>query len=402
MQKVNKKVSNIFLYLIFFCYACEGVAEQIISCVWPSISADINADISLIGILSIIIYISSGIASLLAHKIRNTLGTNLTTTLTMTFFAISIVIYIFSKNFIGVSVGIFITGLGLGLNDVSADSYVLKAYGTKQDSILHSCWTVGAFIVATILTFTMSKYSSYKLGFVIILFIFIIIILSLFFTKRSWERKKPYLDEKLVEKHSVSEEEKKIDANILKLLAIKNMPAMLICFGIINAISRSITDFISTIMVGQYNSSEIIATSVAGFFCLAGFIGRIFGGFISDKCDLKKVLIFVIFVEALIYIILFLNILDGSALIIIFIVLGMFDSILIPYVFAYTKEIFDTNILSALFGYGNAFGIICSITISGMATLIIQKLSIRYIEIVHVILLGIIFLSLMKIKKERN
>ena len=295
MNLKSKKISNIFLYLIFFCYACEGVAEQVISSVWPSISNDIKADISLVGVLSIIIYISSGIASLLAYKIRNALGTNRTTTLTMVFFAISIIIYIFSKNFIGIAVGMFITGLGLGLNDVDADSYVLKAYDAKQDSILHSFWAVGAFAGAAILTFTMTKFSSYKLGFVIILMIFIFVIITLIFTKRSWEIQKKYLNKEIVKKHSVNEEEKNVNANILAMIKIKNVIAILFCFGAVNAISRSISVFIATIMVEQYGVSEIIATSAVGFFCFAGFIGRIVGGFISDIFGIKNILIFGIF-----------------------------------------------------------------------------------------------------------
>lgn len=398
----SKRISNVFLYLIFFCYACEGVAEQLISSVWPSISADIKADISLIGVLSIMIYVSSGIASLLAYKIRNKIGTNKTTTLTMAFFSISIIIYIFSKNFIGIAVGMFITGFGLGLNDVGADSYVIKAYDAKQDSILHSCWTVGAFVGTTILTFTMTEFSSYKIGFVIILMIFLCVIICLILAKRNWERKKVNLDENLVKKHSVTEEEKNLNINIFELLKIKNMPFILMCFGIVNAVSRSITVFIATIMVEQYGAKEIVATSVLGFFCFAGFIGRIMGGFISDKFALKNILIFGIFVEILIYMLLFLNVFNVSVGIVLFIILGVFDSIQIPYILSYAKENFDTSILSVLFGYGNVIGLIFSIIVSALATVIIQRFSIRYIEIMYIILLCLLFLFLMSIKIEKK
>ena len=292
----------------------------------------------------------------------------------------------------------FITGFGLGLNDVDADSYVLKAYDSKQDSILHSFWTVGAFVGSAILAFTMTRFSSYKLGFVIILMIFIFVIIILFFAKRNWEKKKILLDEEIVKKHSVTEEEKNV--NIFAMLKIKNMPSILICFGLVSAISRSITVFIATIMVEQYGLSEIVAASIVGYFCFAGFVGRIVCGFISDRFTLKSILIFGIFAEALIYMLLFFNVFTGLMLVFLMIVLGVFESILIPFIYSYAKEAIETNALSALFGYGNVFGLICAVTASGIATIIIQNISIRYIEIMYIILLGMLFLFLMRIKRK--
>ena len=296
----------------------------------------------------------------------------------------------------------FITGFGLGLNDVDADSYVLKAYDTKQDSILHSFWTVGAFVGSAILAFTMTRFSPYKLGFVIILMIFIFVIIILFFVKRNWEKKKIFLDKEIVKKHSVTEEEKNVNVNIFAMLKIKSMPSILICFGLVSAISRSITVFIATIMVEQYGLSEIVATSIVGYFCFVGFIGRIVGGFISDKFTLKSILIFGIFAEALIYTLLFFNIFTGPMLVFLIIVLGVFDSILIPFIYSYAKETIETNALSALFGYGNVFGLICAVTASGIATIIIHNISIRYIEIMYIILLGMLFLFLIRIKRKHK
>lgn len=401
MNMNSKKVSNYFLYLIFFCYACEGIAEQSINSVWPAISTDIKADISLIGILSTLVYIGSGIASLVAYKVRNKIGTNRTATLSMIFFSLPIIIYIFSKNFIGIAVGMFITGLGIGLNDVGADSYVIKAYDAKQDSILHSCWTIGAFLGTTILTFTLTNFSSYKIGFVIMLIIFSSVIILLILAKRNWERSKVNLDKELVRKHSVTEEEKNVNANIFEMLKTKNIIYILLCFGIVNAVSRSITVFIATIMVEQYGVKEIIATSAVGFFCLAGFIGRIIGSFIFDKIDLKSTLISGIIGEILILVFLFLNIFTGPMIVTLFIILGIFDSIQIPYIFSYAKECVGTYNLSALLGYGNALGLVLSIITTGIATVIIQKDSIKYIEIMYIVLLALLFLFLVSIKKNK-
>lgn len=404
-MKTNvKKISKVFLYSIFFCYALEGIAEQIMGSVWPIISKEIHADISLIGTLSMVVYAGSCITSLWTSKIRAKIGTNYTIVLSMVFFAIAITLFIFATSFLWILAGSFLSGLGIGLFDVNSESYVLKAYDAKSDSLMRSFWGIGAFIGPAILTYSIAKYSSYKLGFGIILTLYLVSIFVLFLLKRNWEKQKLSLDREIVDQHSVTSDERNVSINILKLLKIKTLPRMLLCCLFVNSVSRTICLFISTILVEQNGVKEYVATGAAGIFCLANFVGRIAFGYLSKKINIKRILIINAFIEILILTTFYLNILNKNYVIIFIIVLGFCDSILIPFTNACVKEIFNTTNLSAILSLGTGVGLIGTMIVCAISTVIIKNYSIRNVELMYVILLIaflIIFVSILG-KSNKN
>ena len=69
-------VSRFFLYLIYVSYVLYGWTVSLLGGVWPQIANDINIDVSFLGVLVLINYISSGIASFTTYRIRTKLGTN--------------------------------------------------------------------------------------------------------------------------------------------------------------------------------------------------------------------------------------------------------------------------------------------------------------------------------------
>lgn len=400
MVEASKKTPKTFLYIIFVCYAAEGIAEQIVGSVWPVLAKDVKVDLSLIGNLTMIFYASSCITSLTTNKIRAKLGSNYTATLAISFFAIATLFFIYSQNFIMLSVGVFINGLGLGIMEVDADSYVLKAYDAKYDSILHSFWGVGAFVGPFVLSYTMKRFFSHRLGFAIILMIYFLIMTALIISKIYWKRIKSTLPESFVNLHSVSEEEKKVDTNILKIFRIKNVFAVILCFFLINGVSRALSAIMATILVTQGNVTEILAASVVGLFCVVSFIGRHFCGFLSQKIDIKTILKISLFLEAVILIILFLNILDGTGVAILIVIIGFVEAAQIPFINFYTKEAFGNTLLSTLLGYGNIAGFIGAIVTSGFCTTIIKNFSMRYVELFFAIELLLSYVIFTKISKS--
>ena len=57
-------IKDYFIYLIYVCFVVYGWTASLLGSVWPKISSDIGVDVTLIGILVMINYISSGLSSL--------------------------------------------------------------------------------------------------------------------------------------------------------------------------------------------------------------------------------------------------------------------------------------------------------------------------------------------------
>ena len=290
MKNNNKTISRSFLYIIFACYAAEGVIETLVGSVWPSIAKDINVHLSLIGILTMITYISSIFSCIITNKIRTRLGTNYTTILSVSFFAFAAFLYSISNSFIIYAIGAAIVGLSIIILDINSDSYILKAYGAKETSILHSFYGVGGFIAPLVLSFTISHFSSYKIGYTFFFFIFLMLIVLLLLAKRNWENKKLYLDKDLVDRHSITADEKNTDTSYKNLLRTKNVIPLALLFFLEKSIVRTFNPMVATVLVNQKGISNLLATQVAGIFFVALFVGRVFWGVISDKLSSKTIL----------------------------------------------------------------------------------------------------------------
>ena len=81
-------IKDYFIYLIYVCFVVYGWTASLLGSVWPKISSDIGVDVTLIGILVMINYISSGLSSLFTYRIRMKLGTSYSNILGLSLVAI--------------------------------------------------------------------------------------------------------------------------------------------------------------------------------------------------------------------------------------------------------------------------------------------------------------------------
>lgn len=402
MKNNNKTISRSFLYIIFACYAAEGVIETLVGSVWPSIAKDINVHLSLIGILTMITYISSIFSCIITNKIRTKLGTNYTTILSVSFFAIAAFLYSISNNFILYAIGAAIVGLSIIILDINSDSYILKAYGAKESSILHSFYGVGGFIAPLILSFTISHFSSYKIGYTFFLFVFLMLIALLLLAKRNWENKKLYLDKDLVDKHSITADEKSTDTSYKNLFKTKNVIPLTLLFFLEKSIVRTFNPMVATVLVNQKGVSNLLATQVAGIFFIALFVGRVFWGLISDKFSSKAILYTSFIIQTVIFLLLFSNIFNDIVTIGLIVVLGFVEASLVPFVGAFAKEHLNINILSAFLGLGSLVGLIGASITSALSAFVIQNFSISIMELVYAIISILSCIIIFKVSKENS
>ena len=112
-----------------------------------------------------------------------------------------------------------------------------------------------------------------------------------------------------------------------------------------------------------------------------------------------KVLKTNIIIAVLLFILLTISQFKGLLVCVCTILIGFILSPIIPFLNAYIKELFHAKHLSALLGYADVSALLGIITVSGFATPIIKMTSIQCLELMYAVILGIVYLLLVRTEK---
>ena len=378
-----------------------GWQASLLGGVWPKMSEDIGVGVTLIGILTMINYISSGILSFSTYKIRMKLGTSRSNVLGLCLSAISMLILANATNFASIVIATIFLGASAGIIDVNSNSYVVKAYETKWVSFMHACWGLGATIGPMVMSFALVYLKNYRFGFYITFVIMVIVSSLMLFAKKYWEGKKKTLDQNFVELHSVSQAEKEANVGFADILKIKGALKILICFMLANGAGCSLSAWIATMATEQRGIAVAEAAIAASVFFFALMIGRIFFGMLADKIGIAKTLLICMVITLASVICYYIPYRSLPMIYINSAVAGFGSGALIPLLNANLKELFDTKYLSPLISFGGVFGLSGIAASSAIMTVVANALTIHHVQLVQIVsfaLLLIIYASVIKNK----
>lgn len=396
-------IKDFFIYLIYVCFVVYGWTASLLGSVWPKISSDIGVDVTLIGILVMINYISSGLSSLFTYRIRMKLGTSYSNILGLSLAAIGMLVFANATSFVMVIVAIIFYGISSGIIDVNSNSYVVKAYDTKWVSFMHASWGLGATIGPMIMSFAIVYLNNYSVGFYISFAVIILIIVLMLFAKRYWNSKKKFLDKSYVDLHSVTKEEKEAGVGLIDILQVKNALKILFCFMLANGAGCSFSAWIATMAVEQRGATVAVGAIASSAFFFALMIGRVFFGMLADKVGITKTMLsctVLTIIGIVIYYVPYketIFIYANAAL------AGFASGAIIPLLNSNLKELFEDKYLSPLIGFGGVFGLVGIAIGSAVMTLVANVVGINNIQIVQVVsfsLLAIIYGSVVRSKAQ--
>ena len=379
-----------------------GIVDVIVGSVWPVIATSLRVDISLIGVLVMLSYIGSIATSPNTYKIRKKIGTNYTMVLSMLCFVVSLTIYIFARTIYSLAIGMIVNGIGYGLLEVNVSSYVLKAYGIREEAILFSLWSLGSVIGSAIMAISISYFPSYQSGFGVLIVALLINIALLIRTKAKWVVDRQSLPKEVLKLHSVTEEEKKIVVKVNDILKNKKAILVLICFFLVQGVVITLNTIASTILVTKGGINDNKAVSLVIIYFVALFFGRIVFGKLAEKSSVMKVIKINTILVIMLFILLYLITNNKIIIFSVLILAGFTASPLIPLFNASIKELFDIKFLSALLGYGDVCGVIGIILISGLSTLIMKMTSINYVLLSFELFMLIVYVLLRKIEQIKK
>ena len=392
MNSQAPKLSKIFLYLVIFSYAVEGLVESTFASAWPAISSALNINIAHVGAAMTIYYIGSSITCIMASGIRKKLGTNYTSILSLAFYIFALLIMIISKNVILVMLAIVIIGCGVGITEVNTDSYVIKAYDAKWDSFLHAFWGVGSLVAPLLVGFSLRYTSSYHLALIMVVVICVITVIFFMWCKRYWVKKKQTLPKEVVDLHSVTEEEKNFKVSFIDLLKIDKVVPALICFFVINGIVRTIAATLATLLVGQKMMMTETASFLFSFYFIAMFVSRMFFGFLTTKFKIRDLMKTCIVLSIIALFLFHIKYDNYYYIVFCLIFIGFSTASLIPLMNYSLKETFDIKYLSIVLGYAEIVGLLGASTLSLSLGVVMTNISMEFTQIFLIFMLFVLLI----------
>jgi len=284
-------ITIVLLVIIYIAFISLGLPDGIMGVSWPAMRIDFDLPLDQIGIISLVVTVSTVLSSILSGYIINKIGTGLVTIISVFFTAAALLGISLMPSFWWLLLFAFPLGFGAGSIDTALNNYVALHYKAIHMNWLHSFWGVGATLGPIIMSFTLLN-SGWRNGFktiAIIQFVFFgILLISLPLWKKAG-----------IAKDEIEEPQ---NTKPSKLLRIKGVPFAISVFIVYCAIEFSVGIWGSSYLVGAKDMRVVSAAKVIAFYYGGITIGRFISGLLTFKFNNRQMIyigIFVVFIGAL-------------------------------------------------------------------------------------------------------
>ena len=267
---------TLLLALIYLAFISLGLPDSLLGSAWPQMHLDLGAQLSMEGIISMLISCGTVISSLFSEKIIYKFGTGMISAVS-TLFGFSV-----SGNFYMLCFLAIPYGLGAGAIDAALNNYVALHFASRHMSWLHCFWGIGAAVGPYVMGVAMSLGKGWRGGYLAISVIQLVLTIVLFAALPLWKINQ--------EKNEESITEKKEPKKLKEIFKIKGVAFVLIAFFCYCAVEQTTGLWASSYFVINRGLSNHTAASFVGLFYIGITGGRFLSGFIADKFGDKKMI----------------------------------------------------------------------------------------------------------------
>lgn len=266
----------LLLALIYLAFISLGLPDSLLGSAWPTIHKEMNIDVDLMGVITILICSGTIISSLFSDKLAKKAKPWLIVVSSILLTSFAMLGFSLSTKFWMLCLFAIPYGLGAGAIDSTLNNYVALHYSSKHMSWLHSFWGVGTIISPYVMSYALTYHNSYQLGYRIISLTQLGIFLVIFLSAPIWKKVK-------------TENNLGINNTELRLLTfkekfkIKGIFFILIAFFSYCSFEATLMSWSATYLVNVKDITEAKAASYAALFFIGMTLGRFILGFISDK-----------------------------------------------------------------------------------------------------------------------
>ena len=272
----------ILLIIIYVAFISLGLPDAMLGAAWPKIYLDLNIDIAVVGLYSVLVSIGTVVSSFASGILITRFGTGKVTSFSVILTAIGMLGISLSTSFWMICFFALPLGLGAGAVDAGLNGFVALHYKASHMNWLHSFWGLGATLGPIVISILFANQLGWRLGFIIISVIQFVLALILFISHRLWEA---------VEKSTNKEPAKdKKSYTIIALLKIPGVAPAVFSFLFYCAVEMTMGLWAATYLVKVEGLIENTAAAWAGMFFLALTVGRILAGFLASKFSNQQLL----------------------------------------------------------------------------------------------------------------
>lgn len=273
---------TLLLALIYLAFISLGLPDSLLGSAWPQMHLDLGAQLSMEGIISMLISCGTVISSLFSEKIIYKFGTGMISAVSTLLTAVALFGFSVSGNFYMLCFLAIPYGLGAGAIDASLNNYVALHFASRHMSWLHCFWGIGAAVGPYVMGVAMSLGKGWRGGYLAISVIQLVLTIVLFAALPLWKINQ--------EKNEESITEKKEPKKLKEIFKIKGVAFVLIAFFCYCAVEQTTGLWASSYFVINRGLSNHTAASFVGLFYIGITGGRFLSGFIADKFGDKKMI----------------------------------------------------------------------------------------------------------------
>lgn len=273
---------TLLLALIYLAFISLGLPDSLLGSAWPQMHLDLGAQLSMEGIISMLISCGTVISSLFSEKIIYKFGTGMISAVSTLLTAVALFGFSVSGNFYMLCFLAIPYGLGAGAIDAALNNYVALHFASRHMSWLHCFWGIGAAVGPYVMCVAMSLGKGWRGGYLAISVIQLVLTIVLFAALPLWKINQ--------EKNEESITEKKEPKKLKEIFKIKGVAFVLIAFFCYCAVEQTTGLWASSYFVINRGLSNHTAASFVGLFYIGITGGRFLSGFIADKFGDKKMI----------------------------------------------------------------------------------------------------------------
>lgn len=287
---------SLLLVIIYIAFISLGLPDSLIGSAWPVMHRDLQVPVSYMGILTMLISGSTILSSLLSDRLTRKFGTGLVTAVSVLLTAAALFGFSACSSFLPLCLWAVPYGLGAGAVDASLNNYVALHYASRHMSWLHCFWGVGCSASPYIMSFALTGYSSWSLGFHIVSVLQAVLTAALFITLPLWKKAahRPTGSGTAGENANTEKEDEAAPSprplTIRQALRLKGVFLVLITFWSYCALEATTGIWASSYLVQHRGIDAETAAMFASLFYLGITFGRFLCGFVADRLGDRRLI----------------------------------------------------------------------------------------------------------------
>lgn len=268
---------HILLVIIYLAFISLGLPDSLLGSAWPTIYQDIHVPLSYSGIIFVIISCGTVISSLNSDRLTKKYSTGKVTAFSVALTMIALFGFSISNSFLALCFWAIPYGLGAGSVDAALNNYVALHYASRHMSWLHCMWGIGATVGPYIMSLVLTNNGSWHLGYRIIGFMQLVLVIVLFSTLSLWKKSS----------HETSGAK---TIPLLQAIRIKGVKEIMMAFFCYCAIEQTCGLWAASWLVKVKGIDAATAASYAAFYFLGITVGRAISGFITYRLNDKQMI----------------------------------------------------------------------------------------------------------------